>query len=420
MALRRKGVSIALVAGWLEVGCGVASLWGGSTATGTAERALGFLDWMMDRYHLYLDVYTDAGSAGNHFLCLARMPEEGSGAWIDVCFTGSVYSGGTAIECGFRQEGSHWGGFYFLNGVIDSGERTPRQNWGDVGHAGLDLRGASRLTFWARGRDGGERVEFFCGGVGWSVDYKGRSVEPVAPFPDSFPKASSGFIRLSSEWQQYSIELQGQDLSYVIGGFGWVVDKFRNRGHDEVVFYVDDIRYDLARTNDLRLMCSFDTRGDVGGFDNIMRNVAFVYDNAVALIAYLAEGSEESRRRAGILADSLVYAVYHDRATDGPRLRNAYMGGDLQAFPGWRATGKQGRARLPNFWDCGDQQVYEDRMAISTYAGNVAWAMLALLSAYRHLGETRYLECAEDLGRWIIENCRDERGAGGFLSLIHI
>lgn len=378
------------------------------------KRSVGFLCRMMDRYHRRFDIYTEVGAGGNHFACLARMPGEDSGAWMDVCCTGTAHSGGSSIECGYERTGCHWGGFYFLNGVMGPGDRYPRQNWGDEANAGYDLRGAQKLVFWARGRDGGERVEFFCGGVGWSVDHRGRSIEPVGRYPDSFPKVSTGFIRLSREWKQYTINLSGADLSYVIGGFGWVVDAYRNRGREDVVFYLDDIWIDLARTNDLRFMASFETDGALEGFDNIMRNVAFTYDNAVALIAFLAEGGEDSLRRARILAESLVYAAYHDRGCSGVRLRNAYMCGDLESFPGWGLKNGAPVARLPNFWDCRDQEVYEDRMAVSSYAGNVAWAMLALLAAHRHLGDVRYLQCAVDLGRWVVEVCRDERGPGGF------
>jgi len=412
--ITRICVVAAVVLGALVRSAAAGEAAGGVGSTGALGRAVNFLRRMMDRYHESLDVYTEAGSGGNHFPCLARMPEQDSGAWIDVCATTTVHGGGTAIECGWRKGGCHWGGFYFLNGTLQPGQREPEQNWGDAEDAGLDLRGARRLTFWARGRDGGERVEFFCGGVGWSVDYRGRSVAPEAAHPDSLPKVSTGFIRLSREWRKYSIDLSGVDMSYVLGGFGWVVDGYRNRGRNEVVFYVDDIAYDLPRTNDLRFLTSFDTTGSLEGFDNVMRNVAFTYDNAVALIAFLAEGSEDSLRRARILADSLVYAAYHDRAVPGVRLRNAYMSGDLMAFPGWVAETGREAARLPNFWDCDQEEVFEDRVAVSTYAGNVAWAMLALLAAYQHLGGEQYLRCAADLGEWVVKTCRDERGAGGF------
>lgn len=378
------------------------------------NRSVRFLCQMMDRYHTRFDIYSEVGAGGNHFPCLARMPQEDSGAWMDVCCTGTAHSGGSSIECGYERGGSPWGGFYFLNGVLGPGDRYPQQNWGTEPDAGYDLTGAKRLVFWARGRDGGERVEFFCGGVGWSVDFRGRSIEPVTSYPDSLPKVSTGFIRLTREWKEYSIDLRGMDLSHVIGGFGWVVDSYRNRGRKSVVFYLDDVWIELPRTDALRFMASFETGGALVGFDNVMRNVAFTYDNAMALIAFLAEGGQDSRRRARILADSLVYAAYHDRGSSGVRLRNAYMCGDLQTFPGWGLKNGDPVARLPNFWDCRDQEVYEDRMAVSSYAGNVAWAMIALLAAHRHLGDVEYLRCAADLGQWVVEVCRDERGAAGF------
>src|SRR6266436_5043744 len=51
-----------------------------------------------------------------------------------------------------------WAGVYW---------QKPANNWGDKsGRAGYDLRGATKLTFWARGEKGGERVhEFRMGGI---------------------------------------------------------------------------------------------------------------------------------------------------------------------------------------------------------------------------------------------------------------
>ncbi len=415
---RRRSRRVAGLVAWAGlvwmVGAGVGVAGEGSGEGAPLERAVGYLAGAMDRYSHSFDVFNDVNDAGNHFPALAMMPAGAENVWIDVCCTNRPHRGASCIECGMRRGADHWAGFYFLNGVMDGEERYPRQNWGDVEGAGFDLRGTLQVSFYARGAQGGERVEFFVGGVGWSVDYRGRSIAPEAPYPDSFPKVSTGFIRLTDHWQKYTIDLKGYDLSYVIGGFGWVVDMYRNRGHDEVCFYLDDIRWEKERPGELQLPVSYETAPRIEGFDSIMRNASFTYDDALTILAFLALDTEEGRRRAGLLADGLVYAAHHDRCYEDVRLRNAYMAGDLKAFPGWKTCGRAAAARLPNFWDCDKGEVFEDRVAVGTYCGNVAWAMIALVSAYEHLGREAYLETAEELGRWVIANCLDERGAGGF------
>lgn len=90
-----------------------------------------------------------------------------------------------------------WAGVYWLH---------PENNWGD--HPGISLAGAEEIAFFARGKGGGEIVEFIAGGVSG-----GRH-------EDSF-RATVGQVPLPSEWKAYSIDLTGQDLSSVIGGFAW-------------------------------------------------------------------------------------------------------------------------------------------------------------------------------------------------------
>ena len=113
-----------------------------------------------------------------------------------------------------------WAGIYW---------QDPANNWGTVpGRAGYDLRGAKKLTFWARGEKGGEKIhEFRVGGI-------------VGKYPDS-DVASIGPIRLSTEWKQYTIDLRKCDLRHVIAGFGFFVNKYDNAGGS--TFYLDDIEF---------------------------------------------------------------------------------------------------------------------------------------------------------------------------------
>jgi hypothetical protein len=373
------------------------------------QASIAYLSRKMDIPHETFDVYTDANAAGNHFAARGRFNsaggDDGAPPMIES-FTGNPHSGITCIKASFKAKGANWGGWYWMNGTLRGLELSPSINWGDVPNAGVDLRGATKLTFYAKGAEGNERVEFFALGVGRNAD----SGAPTMPHPDSSRKASLGYVTLTPEWKKYTLDLTGRDLSYVLGGFGWVTAADRNQYRD-ISFYLDDIQFDKARLDEPRFLVSFDTIQSTNPFDLVARNVAFTYDNAVALIAFLNAGE---RGRARLIADALVYAQEHDRFYSDGRIRNAYQGGDLILPPGWTPNGKADRVRTPGFNDPVTQQWQEDEFQVSTHTGNVAWAMLGLLSYYRWAGGGKYLTAIERMGEWIESNCRDARGAGGY------
>ena len=373
------------------------------------EPSLIYLSRRMDRFHETLDVYTDADAAGNHFSARGRFNIVGGGDYVPPMIedsTESPYSGVTCIKASFRSNGPNWGGWYFMNGSLQGNERSPGVNWGDVPNAGIDMRGATKLTFYARGAEGDERVEFFALGVGRSAE----SGVPTTLYPDSSPKASLGYVTLTTSWKRYAIDLAGKNLDYVLGGFGWATAANQNRNRD-ITFYLDDIQFDKPRLDEPRFLVSYETIRSSNPFDRVSRNVAFTYDNAVALIAFLNAGE---RGRARLIADAMVYAQENDRYYDDGRIRNAYQGGDLILPPGWAPNGKTGTARMPGFNDPGAQLWMEDEFQVSTHTGNVAWAMLGLLAYYRWAGGDKYLNASERMGEWVETNCRDTRGAGGY------
>jgi len=104
----------------------------------------------------------------------------------------------------------------------------PDKNWGDMPE-GRNLTGEKKVVFWAKGAKGGERAEFKVGGVS-------------GKYPDSIqPPLSTGPILLSEKWQKFTIDLEGRDLSHVVGGFCWVTNVEQN--HDGSVIYVADIQF---------------------------------------------------------------------------------------------------------------------------------------------------------------------------------
>jgi len=375
-----------------------------------SELALEHLKEIMNKYHSDFDVYTDLSAAGNHFVMLAKMGKD-----VEInpgCFE-NPYSGATCIENKFNGTGTSWGGWYLMNGVLEGEETEPKSNWGEYPDAGFNLTGATKLTFWARGKEGGERVEFFAFGVGRDPN----TGVPIAPYPDSSPKVticgklnSPCYVTLSKEWRQYTIDLNGVNLSYVLGGFGWVTNALQNK-NKPVTFYLDDIKYDKERLDEPRFLVSYEL---LPTDEPVLKNTAFTYDNALALLAFLANRTVEDFERAKLLGDSFVYAIDHDRYFTDGRVRNAYQGGDLKLFPGWKPHGKSDTVRMPGWWDVKNDTWYEDSFAVGTHTGNVAWTIIALLSLYEETNENKYLNASIRLGEWIERECRNETGAGGY------
>ena len=373
----------------------------------SAAASLDHLRRVMDQYHDRFPVYDDLGSAGNHFHARAKIPDEHAPVFILGGSTDQPHSGATATRNELiASSASDFGGFYFLNGVLPAGHRAPLLNFGTYPNAGINLTGATALTFWARGAKGGEQVDFFMGGVGWNP-LTGRK---EAKYPDS-TRSIHLKVRLTPQWQFYRIDLTGADLSYILGGFGWVASVGENRSG--AVFFLDDIQFELspaareARLTQPRLLRSFETLpfqklpDPVGDFDFVLRNSAHTYDNALALLAFLAQGSPDDLRRARIIGDAFVYASRHDRTHTDGRLRDVYAAGDIALPPGWTPNDRSGTVPIPGFFDEARQEYFEiDQGQVS--AGNNAWAMLALLALHLRTGNAEYLDVARGIGRFLL------------------
>lgn len=165
-------------------------------------------------------VYKNRPPRRSHFSPSGYMGD--SDLAMSGAYTTTRHGQGPCLRIIYKGGGSKgWAGVYW---------QDPANNWGDVpGKAGFDLRGATKLTFWARGENGGEKIhEFRIGGI-------------VGQYPDS-DVAMISSVRLSNDWKQYSIDLSKKDLRHIIGGFGFFVNKFENP--DGIVFYLDDIVYE--------------------------------------------------------------------------------------------------------------------------------------------------------------------------------
>jgi len=166
-------------------------------------------------------VYADIGSIQNHYIPSGYMGDY-SDIKIDQSSKEDPYFGSTCIKIEYMNrvsQGARWSGVYW---------QYPANNWGSV-DKGMDLSKATKLTFWARGKVGGEIVEEFkTGGI-------------MGEYSDS-DTAGIGPVKLTKEWKQYTIDLTGKDLSYIIGGFCWAASLDMNP--DGMTFYLDEIRYE--------------------------------------------------------------------------------------------------------------------------------------------------------------------------------
>ena len=139
---------------------------------------------------------------------------------VDQKWTNNVHSGKACMKISYTAKGSRYAN---MVGVM---WQHPANHDGTIA-GGLDLRGAKKVSFWARGERGGEMIEtFFVGGA-------------LGAYPDT-DKTSIGNVYLSKDWTRYEIDLSGMDLSYISCFFGWATGRFNNP--EGMVFYLDDIQ----------------------------------------------------------------------------------------------------------------------------------------------------------------------------------
>lgn len=128
--------------------------------------------------------------------------------------------------------GGGWGGIYWW--PVGCGSSGTNGAWEDVktGACAIDLSRSTgmdevrSLSFWVRGAQGGEVIEFRVGG------------------PDILPKPghSTGRITLSSAWERHVIDLTGLDLSHSAGLFLWTASDLANR--NGATFFLDNVQFE--------------------------------------------------------------------------------------------------------------------------------------------------------------------------------
>jgi len=166
-------------------------------------------------------VYSDKGSRVNHYIPSGWMGDYGD-IKIDDGNTTDPADGKTCIKITYSAkatQGANWTGIFWQH---------PANNWGEK-PGGYDLSAYRRLTFWARGEDGGEKIaEFKVGGI-------------TGEHGDS-DSASIGPITLTKDWKKYTVDLADKNMSHIVGGFCWSAS--RDDNPNGFVIYLDEIRYE--------------------------------------------------------------------------------------------------------------------------------------------------------------------------------
>lgn len=123
-----------------------------------------------------------------------------------------------------------------------------------------------------------------------------------------------------------------------------------------------------------------------------LSDIAFVYDNALAIVALLNAGEGAAARALG---DGLLYAQAHDETFTDGRLRQAYH---ANTFINDNGTAHFG-------WEFG---------LVGTAVGDMAWAGIALAQLARATGIGRYRTGAVKIADWIQAKTYSTSGLGGY------
>jgi len=238
-------------------------------------------------------IYKDKGARDNHFAPSGWMGDAGDIKLNDQC-TDNPHSGTTCMKFDYSAKRSGqqgWAGVMWQN---------PPNNWGSK-KGGFDLTGMTKLTFWARGAKGGEIMQkVTTGGI------KGTYADSAA--------IEAGPIELTDSWKEYTVNIAGKDLSYISGGFGWVVTADQNPSG--AVFFVDDVKFDADPSikpegRKVEAM-PFYIYADRSSVNNHFIPSGFMGDYGDLKID---SGSKEDP----YLGDSCVKVIYSGKATQGAR-----------------------------------------------------------------------------------------------------
>jgi hypothetical protein len=153
--------------------------------------------------------------------------------------------------------------------------------------------------------------------------------------------------------------------------------------------YLDTVQDAYFKGSTPRLLQSYNNESG-------LMTTAFVYDNALAIFAYLSHPTRENVRRARLIGDAFLFIQNNDEKYSDGRVRQAYAAGPMQFygggafFPGIKR--EDGKAAF--LWPFGFS---------GSATGDIAWTSLALAELYTKTRVRKYLDGAVALAEWIAE-----------------
>ncbi len=157
--------------------------------------------------------------------------------------------------------------------------------------------------------------------------------------------------------------------------------------------------------------------------DQVLRNTTTIYESALALYVLLARGTSQDLQNAKLIANTFDYALHNEShgdpipAANGgyTGLHNGYENGDIGLYNDQPPPllGQAGNIRLAGFTDTSLCSPSGYCLVLDgATGGNNAFAIIALVDAYRRFGNVSYLNDAVTIGNWIVGNLTDTTGTG--------
>jgi hypothetical protein len=277
---------------------------------------------------------------------------------------------------------------------------------------GYNLTGATTVSFDVRSPDGA-KVQYGVGGC-------------VTPFTSP----------ISSQWTEVTLSLSNSSLSCnpMLTDVHLLFEVVTNDVHDPqgATVLLDNIQFNPEPTLQPAAL-SFPLANQTFGVlpqqappipsDQVLRNTTTIYESALAEYVLLARGAPQDLQNAELIADAFDYALHHEShgdpipaATGGyTGLHNGYENGDIGLYNNQPPPllGQAGDVRLAGFTDTSLCSPSSYCLVLDgATGGNNAFAIIALVDAYRQFGNVNYLNDALTIGNWIVGNLTDTTGTG--------
>jgi hypothetical protein len=127
-----------------------------------------------------------------------------------------------------------------------------------------------------------------------------------------------------------------------------------------------------------------------------LESTSFTYDDAVSIHAYLLDPSRDSRARAEILGQGLIYAQSTNFPFNDGRFAQAYFVNAASPTGAFITP-----AAFPFYF-------------YTSAVGDQSWAGMALAHLYARTRNSAYLTAALSVANWIVTNTFNTLGAGGY------